>query len=230
MSGMKLICCGSGSTGNTYILTNGDEALVLDCGIRFLEVKKALGFNIRPIVGAVVSHVHGDHHAYAHEYEAAGIPVWRPYTAESLRQDKAVGGFRVQSFGLVHDVPCCGFLVGHKDLGKLVYITDTEYVRYRFKGLNTILIEANYDERYIDTTQAKTRHVLTGHQSLQTAMKFIEANASDCLNHVILCHLSQSGSASPKEFLEAVKEIVPAGCTVDIAEKGLVSDLSDTPF
>lgn len=50
---------GSGSSGNTYLLTCGTETLILDAGCRFREVKIALGFNIRPIKGVVVTHEHG---------------------------------------------------------------------------------------------------------------------------------------------------------------------------
>ena len=56
---MKLIVVGSSSAGNTYLLGNNDEVIVLDTGCRFLEVKKALGFNIRQIVGVVITHEHG---------------------------------------------------------------------------------------------------------------------------------------------------------------------------
>lgn len=56
---MKLICCGTGSSGNSYLITNGTETLVLDAGIPFKEVKIALGFNVRQIVGVLVTHEHG---------------------------------------------------------------------------------------------------------------------------------------------------------------------------
>lgn len=227
---MKLICCGSGSLGNTYLLTDGYETLVLDCGIRFLDVKKALNFQVRGIVGAVVSHVHGDHHAFAHEYVNAGIRVWEPYKSEILRHDMRFGTFKVTCFPLVHNVPCRGFLIEHEKLGKMVYITDTEYCQYTFEGLSTILVEANYDTTHLNRKDAKTKHVLTGHQSLQTAMSFIEANKSDNLNHIILCHLSSSGNIDADEALEVVREIAPAGCTVDLAERGVTVDLGDAPF
>ena len=55
----RLITVGSGSSGNTYLLQCGDEILVLDAGKPFKEVKKALSFYIRPIVGVVVTHEHG---------------------------------------------------------------------------------------------------------------------------------------------------------------------------
>lgn len=54
-----LTVIGSGSSGNCYLLRCGNETLILDCGRRFKEVKIALGFNIRQIVGAVVTHEHG---------------------------------------------------------------------------------------------------------------------------------------------------------------------------
>lgn len=226
---MKLIVVGSGSSGNTYLLTNGEETLVLDCGLRFLEVKKVLNFKISNIVGAVISHTHGDHNAYSNEYETAGIPVWKPYEMESLRQTRTFGGFKVQSFEAVHSVPCCGFLIGHKDMGKLLYVTDTEYLRYTFKNLNTMLIEMNYSDEYIDVNAVKFRHVKTGHMEKQTTLDAIKANVTDSLTHVILCHLSRDGS-DPDEFRSAALEIVPAGCTVDIARAGLTVELTDVPF
>lgn len=56
---MHIKVVATGSSGNTYLLINNDEVLVLDAGCRFLEVKKALGFNIRQIAGVVVTHEHG---------------------------------------------------------------------------------------------------------------------------------------------------------------------------
>lgn len=220
---MKLIVVGSNSAGNTYLLTNGQETLVIDCGVRMAEVKKALDFQILSIVGAIVSHGHLDHNGRSNEYEAAGVRVWRPYEAESLRQDTHIGNFHVRSFDAVHDVPCCGYLIEHPELGKLLYATDTEYVRYRFRGLTAMLIEANYDDRYIDRYEAKFRHVVTGHMSLQTTMSCIEENSAD-LRNVILCHLSGT-NGSPVEFKQMVDEIVPPGCQVDVAVPGLVVDL-----
>lgn len=55
----RLITINTGSSGNCYLLQCGDEILVLDAGVPFKEVKKALSFYIRPIVGVVVTHGHG---------------------------------------------------------------------------------------------------------------------------------------------------------------------------
>lgn len=225
----RLITVGTGSAGNTYLLQCGDEILVLDCGMRFMDVKKALKFNIRGIVGAVVSHVHGDHHAFAHEYEAAGIPVWKPYEAESLRQSRQMGGFSVQSFPVTHSVPTVGYLIGHERLGKMLYVTDTEYVKYRFRDLNVILIECNWSEELVNKSESKYHHVLTGHMNLQTCIGVIEANKNRYLRQVVLCHISSS-NGDPKIFRRSVKGVVGPFTDVKVAEPGAEIDLREIPF
>lgn len=55
---MKLKVLGSSSSGNCYILENDAEALIIEAGVSFKEVKVALDFNIRKIQGVVVSHQH----------------------------------------------------------------------------------------------------------------------------------------------------------------------------
>ncbi len=55
---MNLICLGSSSSGNCYLLENETECLILECGIKFAEIKKALDFNVSKIQGVVVSHQH----------------------------------------------------------------------------------------------------------------------------------------------------------------------------
>lgn len=226
---MKLIVCGTGSSGNTYLLTSETETLVLDCGMPFLEVKKALDFNISNICGAVVSHCHFDHAKYIHEYETAGIPVWKPYEDENLRQSTCLGGFRIHSFDVVHNVPCVGYLVEHKDLGKMLYATDTAYLKYRFKDLDTILIEANWGSKYVHKEEAKYMHTLQHHMSIDTCLDAIRANTNVRLSHIILCHLS-NGNSHAEAFLEAAKAIAPPGCTVNIAESGMEIDLDEIPF
>ncbi len=216
---------GTGSSGNTYLLTCGAETLVIDCGIRFLDVKKAMRFQIRGIVGAITTHAHGDHSKYAHEYEKSGIEVWKPYLDSTLIQAKKMGGFTIKSFPCIHDVPCVGYLIEHSDSGlKMLYVTDTEYVKYTFNGLTAMLIEANYGEEYVNRDEAKYRHVLEGHMSIETATECIKANMNPGLKNIVLCHLS-NGNSDPDAFQITVKEAVPDGVAVNIAAPGLTVEL-----
>lgn len=58
---------GSSSSGNCYILDDGNEALIIEAGIRFAEVKKALRFNLRKVAGCLITHQHNDHAKYIHD-------------------------------------------------------------------------------------------------------------------------------------------------------------------
>ena len=223
---MKLIVIGSGSSGNGYLLTDGNETLVIECGKRLLDIKKALNFQIRGIVGAIDSHTHGDHHKYASEYELAGIPVWTPWKDNNLRQIKRFGRFVVRSFECIHNVPCVGYLIEHTDSGlKLLYASDTEYVRYVFRDITAMLIEANYGEEYVNKDEAKYQHVAEGHMSIETTVGCIKANMTDNLKHIVLCHLSK-GNSDPIKFMKSVRDIVSDNVTVDIASPGLIVELN----
>ena len=55
---MNLEVLGSSSKGNCYILSNEKEALILEAGVNFKQVKKALNYDISKIRGMLVSHEH----------------------------------------------------------------------------------------------------------------------------------------------------------------------------
>lgn len=169
----------------------------------------------------------GDHTKYAREYENAGIPVFKPYETDKLRQVQNFGNFTIKSFDLIHDVPCSGFLIVHLDMGRFLYASDTEYIKYRFDQLNHILVEANYSASLIDPNAVNRNHVLTGHMELQTTLDFLRTNNNPELRNVILCHLS-GNNADPEQFRQEAGKSV--ACDVYVAEKGLEVDVSLVPF
>ena len=233
---MKLKVLGSGSSGNCYILESDTEALIIEAGVPFKDVKVALGFDVRKIVGVVASHSHGDHCKYIDQYKKAGIHAvcfgkeLTEYDAEKMKYYKVrMSQFVFKPFPLVHDVPCYGLYITHPDIGCLVYASDTEYIKYRFKNLNHILVESNYSDDLIDNESVNREHVLRGHMSLQTALDFISTNDNPALRNVVLLHISQS-NGNPVEFLQKTKETIKYGADCYIAEKGLEVDLNLCPF
>jgi phosphoribosyl 1,2-cyclic phosphodiesterase len=220
-----LTCLGSGSAGNCYLLHNETECLVIEAGIPFKEVKKALDFNISKIMGVVVSHEHGDHAKYLHEYIKVGIPVMAPSMGHVTGELTAISNpFAVRTFPLVHDAPCTGFLIEHPEIGRLLFATDTEYIRYKFKSLIHIMIECNYSrvllrESYHESLQDRIK--LT-HMELDTCKDFIQANESHDLRTVCLLHLSDRTS-DETVFQKEVQELVE--CPVYVASKGMEYEL-----
>lgn len=55
----KLITISSGSIGNAYILECQNEILLLELGVGWNDIKKALNFDLSKVVGVCVSHAHG---------------------------------------------------------------------------------------------------------------------------------------------------------------------------
>lgn len=242
---MKLKCIATGSTGNCYLLTsNSGETLILDCGIPIKEIKKGLNWNIRNVVGCIVSHAHSDHSKSVKDFEAMGIPVFAPY--RSLKP-MIIGDYRlkIQAFDLTtvdgrwthtnadgSECSCYGFLITHPEMGRMLYITDTELIKWRFKDVNHILLGVNYDKDLIDRDNAgKANHVFRGHLSIDTACDFVKANYSDSLQNVIMCHLSSENS-DRDSFIEKMKKVT-CGANVDVAERNkewLLANPNECPF
>ena len=229
---MKLKCIATGSSGNCYTLTsNSGETIILDCGIPIKEIKKGLDWNIRNVVGCIVSHTHSDHSKSVKDLGDMGIPVCKPYEALLMNQFLANSYFTVRTFDLTtvdgrwthtnadgSECPCYGFLITHPEMGRMVYATDTELIKWRFKGINHILLGVNYDKDLIDNEDsAKVNHVYRGHMSIDTACDFVKANNSKDLQNVIMCHLSKN-NADKDLFIDKMKSAVP-NANVDVAER-----------
>lgn len=241
---MRLKCLGSSSAGNCYLLqADNGETLILDCGIPIKEIKKGLNWNVKDVVGVLCTHKHLDHSKSVEDFEDMGIPVFAPY--RSLKP-MIIGDYRlkIQAFDLTtvdgrwthtdangEPCPIFGFLITHKEMGRMLYITDCEVIKWRFKGINHILLGVNYDKDLVDTDNPKANHVFRGHLSIDTACDFVKANDSDSLQNVIMCHLS-SENADKDSFIEKMKNAVN-GANVDVAEQGkswILNNPSKCPF
>lgn len=241
---MKLKCIATGSTGNCYTLTSDSgETLILDCGIPIMEIKKALNWNIKDVVGVLCTHQHSDHNKSLKDFINMGIPVFAPYL--SLESMKMETEFNIRMFDLTaidgnwthtdangEPCPIYGFLITHKEMGRMLYITDCEVVKWKFRDINHILLGVNYDKDLIDRDNTgKANHVFRGHLSIDTACDFVKANYSDSLQNVIMCHLSSENS-DRDSFIEKMKRVA-YGANVDVAAAGKSWDLknpSECPF
>lgn len=227
---LRLKVLSSGSIGNCYLLSTETEILILDCGIPIMEIKKGLDFGFSKVVGCVVTHSHKDHSQSADELKKMGIPVWKAYLNGSKMECRNFYSVKVQVFDVPHDDEvCCGFYI---KIGgqKFLYVTDFEYIKYSFRNqqIQHLLIECNYQNKYVDKSASNREHVLRGHAELQTTLGVVKDNA-DSLKNVILCHISH-GNGNPYEMVEEVQKCVK-NANVDFAEKGKEFNFTDEcPF
>lgn len=242
---MKLTVIGSGSAGNSYILHNETEALVIEAGMKFAEVKKALNFEVGKLAAVIVSHCHADHSGYIVQYHREGISVYtsretaQHYNLENTNEVETgkafnVGNFKVLAFEVVHDVKTHGFLINHPETGKFCFITDTHYSPFVFKGLNNIIVEANYSEKIITKRLEDDRiikslyeRVIRSHMSLETALGFLKANDLKQVRNIVLIHLSD-GNSNEAQFKQEVE--AATGIPTYIATKGMTIEFNKNPF
>lgn len=235
---MELKVLGSSSSGNCYILDNGGEALIIEAGIRFMEVKKALDFNISKVVGCLITHWHNDHSKYIKSMVDCGFHVLAlPEVLENksisgsrvkaihVGKGYALGGFKVIPFPAYHDVPCVGFLINHTACGNIMFLTDSCQCGYSFTDLNHVLVECNYsDSKLIDSINAgrvlpsQRNRLLGSHMELESCKQTLRDNDLSNVMNIVLLHLSSNNSDEPF-FVSEVQKLT--GKVVYAAKPGL---------
>lgn len=251
---MQLKILGSSSKGNCYLLDNGKECLMIECGVAFKDVQKAVNFDISRIGGVLISHEHGDHAKYVKKCLESRIPVYASQgTLDALGvyqpdyvsnlvcrmvelEILQIGNFRVQAFSTQHDAAePFGFLIYHPECGIVLFATDTYYLHYTFSGLNNILIECNYRQDILDSnieagllTRALRIRTIKSHMEYETCKETLLANDLSKVNHIVLIHLSE-GNANAGEFKRGMEEAT--GKTVHIAQGGMIiENFNKSPF
>lgn len=224
---IEIVPLASGSRGNCYWLTDGSTPLLLEAGIQFKEIQKGLNFRIAEIASCLISHEHKDHCKAVRDVMKAGIDCYMSAgTAEALgisghrlhiiqaRQQFQLGSWAVLPFETQHDAAePLGFLLANKTGEKLLYATDTYYIRYRFRGLTHIAVECNYSMDILRANieaglvePALKKRILKSHFSLEHVKEFLKANDLSKVQEIWLLHLSDQNSDAER-FKREVQEL-----------------------
>ena len=133
--------------------------------------------------------------------EALGISGHRLNIIKA-KQPFWIGTWAILPFETQHDAAePLGFLLANQEREKLLYATDTYYIRYRFQGLTHIMIECNYSLDILRTNVANgsvepvlKNRILKSHFSLENVKKFLQANDLSKVQEIWLLHLSEKNS------------------------------------
>jgi phosphoribosyl 1,2-cyclic phosphodiesterase len=212
---IQITSLASSSKANAYTLTDGISSLLLECGLRFRELQKALNFRLSQFSGLLLTHEHGDHARSIKEVLKSGIDCYMSEgTAEALgikdhhrahcikkMQQWQIGTWTILAFDTVHDcAEPLGYLLGSGS-EKILFATDTAYLKYRFQGLTRIMIECNYIAEVMDKNVEagivhpdQRKRIRKSHFSLENLVKMLKCNDLSRLKEIHLLHLSGDNS------------------------------------
>lgn len=226
---MKLEVLGSSSKGNSYIISDGVTRLLLDCGLPIKQIIAGIGYKPSGVTACLVTHSHGDHVKAAQALLHYGVKVYASAgcinaaklsgaTRAKALEPFEVGTFSILPFDIEHDAPePLGFLLKSSVTGeKLLYFTDTYYLKYKFNGVTHILCEANYDADILheriesgSVPQVLANRILSSHMSITHLERFLRACDTSKLRTVYLCHLSD-GNSNAAEFRRRIQRVTGA--------------------
>lgn len=213
----------SGSSGNCYLLDNGQSQLMIECGIPIKKIKEHMEFDFSKIKGCLVSHEHKDHSKSMKDLAKLGIKIYassgtfegaRDINYKIIKEHNkfSVGewedDWEIYPFDVTHDCQePLGFVI--RSLGEtLLFATDTKFIKYRFSGLNYIMIECNHSKELVENNEnmsfKEKKRTLESHFSIENVIEFLKVNDLSKVEEIYLLHLSDRNS-NEKEFVDKVK-------------------------
>lgn len=219
---------GSSSAGNAYRITDGKTELLLEAGLKYKDIQRALAFRVSRLAGCLLSHEHKDHSLSVANLIKSGIDIYTSKgTAEAVgiagshrvktvrpQERFVIGTWTILPFETEHDAAePLGFLLANQDGDKLLFATDTFYLRYRFAGLTHIMVECNYSTDILNENIAADRmpavlknRLLKSHFSLEHVKDFLIANDLSRVEEIHLLHLSD-GNSDEERFKYEIAEL-----------------------
>ena len=215
---MEIKIIASGSTGNCYLVNDGRTKILLDAGVKFKEIQRALDFHTNDIDACLLTHEHGDHIRSLRELTRRGIKTLPTYLSTYPHPfHKAIGTFIVENFSAVHDVPCVGYMLDSLETEEsLLYATDTAELPTSYKQFTHLLVEANYSEKILYANMAAGEinpslgeRIIETHLSIEKLTVWLESLDLTRLRQIYLLHLSDRNS-NAVEFKRQIQELTGA--------------------
>src|SRR6187402_3245389 len=219
---LQIASLNSGSNANCYYIGNKNEAVLIDAGLSCRETDKRmkrLGLDIRLVKAIFISHEHADHIAglpvLSKKYN---LPVYITHNTLSnchfqIGKDLAysfmhnnsisIGELSVIPFMKSHDANDPHSFIVSNNTVHVGVITDIGYackhVIKHFKLCDAVFLESNYCEQMLENGSYPLhlkRRISSnkGHLSNDQALELFLKHRPECLQLLILSHLSQNNN------------------------------------
>jgi phosphoribosyl 1,2-cyclic phosphodiesterase len=198
---MKFVQHYSSSRGNLYVVeaANGCR-LLLECGVRWPVLQKALQYNFDGLEGCLLTHEHKDHSQATEDLIKAGIDVYasegtfdaiEPSLSLTRRANVCDDGtiiktesFFIFPFVMIHDAAQpLGYIVHEKDAQEyLLFCPDSAFLRQTFGIKFTIVaLECSYDKAILqnrvdagDIHEEVAKRIAGSHAEKDTTLKYLQ--------------------------------------------------------
>lgn len=220
---MKFALLCSGSRGNSFLLRDEHTCILVDCGStkRYLrQCFEQLNFDPAEIDAVLITHDHSDHVSqvgmFADHviYSPVGLKV--PTQPVIPQQPLTIGHLTVTPVELSHDAPHTVGYIFQSWQEKLVYITDTGYVKYSYvpllKGADYIILESNHDvEMLMHTSRPaylKARIAGDdGHLCNEDCASLLQEIVTPRTKQIVLTHISQEANTRQRALSAAAQAL-----------------------
>jgi phosphoribosyl 1,2-cyclic phosphodiesterase len=217
---ITLSSLGSGSSGNAFIASAGNEAIIIDMGFSRRELKQRmsmLGIDPASLTAALLTHDHDDHskgcRVFCDEfnlplYTASGTARYLRLRGKLPRQvvefeagaTFTIGGFSINTFAVPHDAEDpVGFVVSHGN-HRIGFATDLGVVNALTKrhlcDCDALVLESNYDQEMLrrsDRTLQLKRRIAGrfGHLDNAMAAEAFDELVTERTKLLLLAHVSR---------------------------------------
>lgn len=213
----------TGSSGNAYSIIDGDHKILIDPGIRFKDLQKKTDFTLSQYDFALISHEHKDHCHAVKDILKLGVDCYMSAgTRDALgfKDDEVLTidyrlmerfEWRFMPFEVQHDAAePIGFLIQSPSGKKIVYATDTYYIKYIFSGVTHWMVEANYSEELLqknnDLDAATKSRIRTSHFEIENVKKIFAEQDLSATEKIYLIHLSDQNS-DERKFVKEIEAL-----------------------
>ena len=221
----------SSSSGNAYLVSDGQTHILIECGLSHKKLQQACGFKLTSLDAVLISHEHKDHSQCVDKILSSGIPVYLSQgTARALElpeklldlatemaagEQFTVGTIDIMPFSTFHDAQePLGFVMQSQVDGDIfAFATDTVNLPYNFPGVNILAVEANFQTSILERCERmpeKTRHRISNtHMEIDKLCECLRQMDLGRCREIYLLHLS-SATSHEGQFIHKVERAVPA--------------------
>lgn len=213
---------GSGSSGNCYLVNINNTKILLECGLPFKKIQKALNYKVSDIDFCLVTHEHADHAKSVKDLLKTGVDCYMTKgTAEALGasghrlkvfenwaetkyKTTYINNILIQPLRAIHDAkePVMYYIRDIVTKESLLFVTDTAFMAYKIPSyINILMIECNYVKRLINKRVDENKinvslrnRIVKNHMSLETVLEALDDVKMTRLKKVYILHLSDGNS------------------------------------